>query len=576
MSIGVGDVTTNRKLLLYDDICTTAGADCCYGGVNACLNVGPKVTIGKGSCIGPVACYRVAWYAPDHDHSIGINSCVGDFACAGAWQNKATGNMGQGSCNGSHTCYVAGYHEDSHFDVGNESCNGSYACSPLDENRGIVTAIRIGSNSCNCDSCCRCLEDGDVVPGNRCNVLGECCEANGNKVLGVISSHSATSSSTSSPTTSGPTTSTPTTFSPNTLTPTTSSSTTSNPTITPADKFEWYIALMSNATINKASNGLEVNFNISNRVFSLDVFHDDCETPVTNTLNTTYDIVGLGGGFKMLDVLVAINQTEIESKGSAVWTPSTTGGDIKFCMVVNLWDGAIGSTLVNFLETLYTVNVDRTSGFKLESIDSSRTEAKSGGNNDITNDEEIDAYLCNDNFDRIDSPEAMSQGDIMQVCLKVLQQDTSEFEVGHIMTFDITQGANNPVQVVTGFTAGQPDFTYPNLTDIRKQDKTLKVQFQLLAAFFVVPQNLKVTGTLKLELKNSRRIQEDSATNVYRASGGKEQETRMLVEENENEGAVFALDVVLSGVGTSSAMNMITHSAPSAMVAITGCVYTLW
>ena len=109
-----------------------------------------------------------------------------------------------------------------------------------------------------------------------------------------------------------------------------------------------------------------------------------------------------------------------------------------------------------------------------------------------------------------------------------------------------------------------------------KQDKTLKVQFQLLAEFFDVPQNLKVTGTLKLELKNGRRIQEDSATNVYRASGVKEQETRMLVEENEYEGAVFALDVVLSGVGTSSAMNMITHSVPSAMVAITGCVYTLW
>mmetsp|Transcript_8889 Transcript_8889/g.11912 ORF Transcript_8889/g.11912 Transcript_8889/m.11912 type:complete len:201 (-) Transcript_8889:112-714(-) len=133
--------------------------------------------------------------------SIDSTACLEGFQVCDNVGKYGSGNIEAGACDGAHACFYAGYgghvtvgsnscqQKGACYDlgkqgdatIGSESCKGEYACMDLGENG---RRIEIGSNSCNCDNCCRCLK-GDIhaVPDNSCNVLGaeECCKSSTEK-----------------------------------------------------------------------------------------------------------------------------------------------------------------------------------------------------------------------------------------------------------------------------------------------------------------------------------------------------------------------------------------------------------
>ena len=141
-----------------------------------------------------------------------------------------------------------------------------------------------------------------------------------------------------------------------------------------ADKFEWYITPLNNGTINDQST-FTMEYNISHREYVFDVFQEDCTTKVEYALAETESVSSLGDGFLNVTTSLAINQEDIESD-SGIWTSSMDGGQIRFCVDTSLFlKDDNEDVLMNFHETVYIINVDKTTDFELEDIVAERTDA---------------------------------------------------------------------------------------------------------------------------------------------------------------------------------------------------------
>ena len=139
---------------------------------------------------------------------------------------------------------------------------------------------------------------------------------------------------------------------------------------------------------------LLIDFNISNRVFYIDVFQNDCVTSVIGALKETETVTGLGNGFKKVAVSVEIDQAEIE--GDNVWTSSANGGEIDFCIVMKLFLNETRRDLIQFMETQFKIIVDTTTQFTISKVTTDRISARSGGVENIDYEVDIDAYQCED------------------------------------------------------------------------------------------------------------------------------------------------------------------------------------
>ena len=126
-------------------------------------------------------------------------------------------------------------------------------------------------------------------------------------------------------------------------------------------------------------SAIVVEYNISNRDYIFDVFLQDCTTEVESALEETESVNSLRDGFLNVTASLAINQEDIEND-SGIWTSTDNGGQIKFCVIMSLFlkhDNE--DVLMNFHETVYSINVDMTTDFELEDIVAERTAARDGG-----------------------------------------------------------------------------------------------------------------------------------------------------------------------------------------------------
>jgi hypothetical protein len=193
----------------FDETEVEVGCDACLGqsacelmdggsvadgscqGMEACAYL-IDVSIGPNSCLADLACACL-----ENDRDVGANECqqkgdccttvggplnVPESSCRHLGQDTckfASGPIGSNSCRGStgtcdrskatigsSSCNDGGC-QDSWGTIANDSCNGFAAC-PGDQD------MKIGRNSCNCDSCCSCLEGNSEfinVPPDSCNSL---------------------------------------------------------------------------------------------------------------------------------------------------------------------------------------------------------------------------------------------------------------------------------------------------------------------------------------------------------------------------------------------------------------------
>jgi len=316
-------------------------------------------------------------------------------------------------------------------------------------------------------------------------------------------------------------------------------------------------------------------YNISNRVFEIDVLHEDCDSsnPVNGALGVLGEIVeGIDNGFKSVNTTFAIDATEIES--SSVWTSSTDGGTIDCCVVLSLYLDTEKTILMHFLETVFEIQVDKTSDFEIIQVDTVRT-GPTVEKQEIDFGEQLKAFICDGSYNELDSGTTFSQGNILEICVQV-KDDDSLFEVDYVDQFNITQGDDQVIVV-----SEQDTFTYPSLTEVKcdnGSNQVCKVKFQLLGQFFDEPENdeelapLIVSSLVKLGLKEGGRRLGEPAGLIR--NGMIVAHERKLDVTGDEVGSI-ELRINLSGESTSDATirgDILTYCA----AAISGSALALW
>jgi hypothetical protein len=355
-----------------------------------------------------------------------------------------------------------------------------------------------------------------------------------------------------------------------------------SPTITGADQFEWDISIMRDANYSSTESAIDMSFNISNRAYTIDVLDSDCITKVEDALHLTETVTGIGDGFKEVDISLHINQIQIEGSSSEIWTNTTSGGEIEFCILTSLFLTSAEENLINFLETKAKVNVDKTSGFEVDSIQTFRTAASVAQENDINIEEAIDVYQCNNEFTAIESPPPLAQGNVLQLCVHV--NDTSSiYAIGEIFALNITQGNKDPLEIIS---SNGNDILYPSITEVIYQDganKVGKVKFQLLGSFFdqTAPADLDISGVVHLVLKTRRRrlyFQDSGVVSTRSMVEGSEHEwksRKLQAEEFDNTDGTFALKVSLEDVNDAS-YAYVKIGCTFMILAISCAFFALW
>jgi len=234
---------------------------------------------------------------------------------------------------------------------------------------------------------------------------------------------------------------------------------------------------------------------MADRDYTLEVFKPDCLTQSSGLplINTTYVSNSLEATF-------IYNQTIVQS--SNLWTANSTGGDVDFCLKLSLYTNSSNGILFNFIETIYNIQVELTTGFST-TADVVRTQAGDGGVGIIDVDENITAYQCNDTFHENPSPLALTQGDSLQICVET--EDGSVFEVAKIKDTTISQNGTKSFDYVSNFVDSY--WAKSSCQAVNTTASVCKLKMQLLGSYFsgADPADLSVVGKVKMDYLGRRR-----------------------------------------------------------------------
>lgn len=318
--------------------------------------------------------------------------------------------------------------------------------------------------------------------------------------------------------------------------------------------FSWDIILDTTGYLNTPpiEDGVQdfiTAYNISDRDYNIEVFKDDCYTPSGDlALTTTVD--SKSSGQNHLEAAFLYNQTVIQS--SNLWTASSTGGDVDFCVKLSLYSNSSGGILSNFIETIYKIEVDLTAGFST-AVGVLRTAAGNGGVERIITDENITVYQCNDSFDELTLPPPLAQGDALQICF--MTDNDSLFEVGAVEDVTIRQNGTMAFDYVTSFVDSY--WAVSSCMAINTTVSKCKVKIQLIGAYFsdAYPTNITVSGSVKLDYLGRRRL------GYVGGEHGMDEMRRSLLDKPEvAEVSNFIMDVSLTSEQMGSASDVVLSS----------------
>lgn len=320
---------------------------------------------------------------------------------------------------------------------------------------------------------------------------------------------------------------------------------TSEPTAAPTlDPFSWDIDLdtpgyLKDPPIQDGVQQFITNFNISDRDYEVELFETDCLTASTglSLLNT---IDSKSDGKNHIEAIFLYNQSVVQA--SSLWSSNTTGGDADFCVKLSLYTNSSGGILFNFIETIYKIEVDLVTGFSTQ-VDVVRTAAGDGGVETIDAEENITVYQCNDTYDEVESPSALTQGDALQICVET--EDDSVFEVAQIKDVTVDQNGTKTFDYVTIFVDSY--WAQSSCQAVGTRASVCKVKMQLLGDYFedADPTDLTVSGFVKMDYLGRRRGR--------RLLSGGEEEEDMKRSLQEITGSKFTLTVPVSAGGEDDA-----------------------
>jgi hypothetical protein len=228
---------------------------------------------------------------------------------------------------------------------------------------------------------------------------------------------------------------------------------------------------------------------LSDRKFlGVTLFQNDCVSAPDDSLAFVNSTTG-----DELDVELDIIQETISDSIHYI-DLNGTAAIIGFCLRVdyNYVDGDGLTESINFYETNVTITVDLTANFTLTGISADRTTADSeAANADL--DYPVEAYICLDDNSEVETPGALEQGSILQVCVRIDDEvATQNVFVEDILTFRVSQPEGS-ASASTVISSGVPD---PLTDKTCREGGICNVKTQLLSKFFteVSPTDLRVDG----------------------------------------------------------------------------------
>jgi hypothetical protein len=191
-------------------------------------------------------------------------------------------------------------------------------------------------------------------------------------------------------------------------------------------------------------------------------------------------------------------QEELITQSTYYQDLNGTAAIITFCLRIDynaILDGDTES--FNFYETNVTVTVDLVANFTLTQIVADRT-AADNDESDATLDYPVEAYFCLDDNSEVLDPEALTQGSVLQVCIRIEDSVgvTDNILVEDILTFVISQ----PGAEVSNSVAINNAVADPLTEKFCRESGICNVKSQLLAKYFadLNPPDLRVDGVAVL------------------------------------------------------------------------------
>lgn len=193
--------------------------------------------------------------------------------------------------------------------------------------------------------------------------------------------------------------------------------------------------------------------------------------------------------------------------------------------------------------------MDLTSGFST-SVDIVRTVAGDGGVDTIDAEENITAYQCDDGYNVIPSPPALTQGDALQICVET--DDESTFEVSKFMDVTVSQNGTKHFDYVSSFVDSY--WADSSCQAVNTTASVCKVKMQLLGDYFTNanPVELTVEGVVKMDYLGRRRhlVGDEEGHRRMVGSSSSMAGSSMVSRDLQDVGGTFTFAVPLSSVSS--------------------------
>merc|ERR1712086_1218135 len=363
------------------------------------------------------------------------------------------------------------------------SCNGDKACMELGVSK---PRIIIGSNSCNCPGCCRCLKGVKnveiVIPDNSCNSLGEglnqcCLDAAGSGSLNLAFDLSNMDSGiVTEPSPPG-------------------SSTTTTIVGPPVYDIELVSCAFVTATDAIDVGDITCSFTASGGVghtIVSQIMDDDCTSTFTQTgvvqdANPTF--VADDDGGSTYDVVISLDYSAVQS------------GDIAFCLLTSVLDVERDSYAVIGQRIRVPVNIDgtfNTDGLTTEVAEVSTEEAAETGQANFL----VTAKRCDTDGNEVTKDTELSVGENFFLCVNGSQNVV----ISGIQVLVATKNNVVDVILVTSTGAGSEGTNNANTFVYGKDTNQIIIATRIPSRFFQGTGSITLTGAANIGVGGRRRL----------------------------------------------------------------------
>eukprot|EP00586_Coscinodiscus_wailesii_P010118 CAMPEP_0172493940 /NCGR_PEP_ID=MMETSP1066-20121228/32826_1 /TAXON_ID=671091 /ORGANISM="Coscinodiscus wailesii, Strain CCMP2513" /LENGTH=375 /DNA_ID=CAMNT_0013264441 /DNA_START=45 /DNA_END=1172 /DNA_ORIENTATION=- len=248
---------------------------------------------------------------------------------------------------------------------------------------------------------------------------------------------------------------------------------------------------------------LRMSYNMSDEYSGVIVAKDDCSSDLPEGIMdiSLVSVVYEGNEtFSNITIDVCLNTSAIT--GSEIYRELDNGdGNFAFCVRGEQYvlpdDNITNSMTVNFEETVYNLTIDTDGDFSFD-VDLARESAEEVDET-MSFDEYLKVVQCDENRVELTSPEALTQGSILNVC--ATSRDATIVLVDQIMELKLTQGGGgNEFIAIDNGAETLKSLVISDGTDC--VDGVCMVQMILVSKFFAEdePEDLTLTGSVKLSI----------------------------------------------------------------------------